>query len=67
MINAVGLTRSGFTDEEIATAKALHRLFYRDGLNTAQAIEKAQALPEASSRIVRNFVAFAQGTKRGLA
>jgi hypothetical protein len=28
---------------------------------------KAQALPEASSRVVQNFVAFAQGTKRGLA
>jgi UDP-N-acetylglucosamine acyltransferase len=67
MVNAVGLKRSGFTDDEITTAKALHRLFYRDGLNTAQAIEKAQALPEASSRVVQNFVTFAQGTKRGLA
>ena len=32
-----------------------------------KAIEKAQALPEASSRVVQNFVTFAQGTKRGLA
>lgn len=67
MINAVGLKRSGFTDEEIATAKLMHRLFYRDGLNTTQAIEKARALPEASSRVVKAFVDFAASTKRGLA
>ena len=67
MINAVGLKRSGFTDDEIATAKLMHRLFYRDGLNTTQAIEKARALPEASSRVVKAFVDFAASTKRGLA
>lgn len=67
MINAIGLKRSGFSDEEIATAKSLHRLFYRDGLNTTQAIEKARALPEASGRIVKSFVDFAAATKRGLA
>jgi UDP-N-acetylglucosamine acyltransferase len=67
MINAVGLKRSGFTDEEIATAKLMHRLFYRDGLNTSQAIEKARALPEASGRIVKSFADFAASTKRGLA
>ena len=67
MINAVGLKRSGFTDDEIATAKLMHRLFYRDGLNTTQAIEKARALPEASGRVAKAFVDFAASTKRGLA
>jgi UDP-N-acetylglucosamine acyltransferase len=67
MINAVGLKRSGFTDEEIAMAKLMHRLFYRDGLNTSQAIEKDRALPEASGRVAKAFVDFAASTKRGLA
>ncbi len=67
MINTVGLKRNGFTDAEINTAKALHQIFYRSQLNTTQAIEKAQALPEASSRVVQAFLAFAQSSKRGLA
>ena len=45
----------------------MHRLFYRNGLNTTQAIEKALDLPEANSRIVQSFVGFAQSTQRGLA
>ncbi len=67
MINAVGLKRSGFSDDEIATAKVMHRIFYRDGLNTTQAIEKARVLPEASGRVAKAFVDFAASTKRGLA
>jgi UDP-N-acetylglucosamine acyltransferase len=67
MINIVGLTRAGFTPDEIATAKTLHRLFYRDGLNASQALEKARGLPEASGRVAQAFVSFAAATKRGLA
>ena len=67
MINVVGLKRSGFTDEEVATAKTLHRIFYRDGLNTTQATDKARTLPEASGRIVKAFLEFAAASKRGLA
>ncbi|MEY3838187.1 MAG: hypothetical protein RL304_1169 [Verrucomicrobiota bacterium] len=71
MINVVGLTRAGFTPDftpdEVATAKTLHRLFYREGLNASQALEKARTLPEASGRIVQAFAGFAAATKRGLA
>jgi UDP-N-acetylglucosamine acyltransferase len=63
----VGITRAGFSTEEITAAKTMHRLFYREGLNSSQAIEKAQALIESQNRVVQNFVAFAQSTKRGLA
>jgi hypothetical protein len=45
----------------------MHRTFYRDGLNTTQALEKARSLPEASGRVVKAFVDFAASTKRGLA
>ena len=65
MVNVVGITRAGFSPEEIASAKNLFKLFYRDGLNTSQAIEKAQV--EKKNRITENFIAFAQATKRGLA
>ncbi|NBV39297.1 MAG: acyl-ACP--UDP-N-acetylglucosamine O-acyltransferase [Verrucomicrobia bacterium] len=67
MANVVGITRAGFSAEEITAAKTMHRLFYREGLNSSQAIEKAQALAESPNRVVQNFVAFAQSTKRGLA
>jgi UDP-N-acetylglucosamine acyltransferase len=65
MVNVVGITRAGFSPEEIASAKNLFKLFYRDGLNTSQAIEKAKA--DSQNRITKNFIAFAQATKRGLA
>ena len=65
MVNTVGITRAGFSPEEVAAAKNMYKLFYRDGLNTSQAIEKAKA--EGKNRIVDSFIAFAQATKRGLA
>ncbi len=65
MVNTVGITRAGFSPDEITAAKNMYKLFYRDGLNTSQAIEKAKA--EGKNRIVDSFIAFAQATKRGLA
>ena len=65
MVNTVGITRAGFSPEEVSAAKNMYKLFYRDGLNTSQAIEKAKA--EGKNRIVDSFIAFAQATKRGLA
>ena len=65
MVNTVGITRAGFSPEEVSAAKSMYKLFYRDGLNTSQAIEKAKA--EGKNRIVDSFIAFAQATKRGLA
>jgi UDP-N-acetylglucosamine acyltransferase len=65
MVNTVGITRAGFSPEEVTAAKNMYKLFYRDGLNTSQAIEKAKA--EGKNRIVDSFIAFAQATKRGLA
>jgi UDP-N-acetylglucosamine acyltransferase len=65
MVNTVGITRAGFSPDEISAAKNMYKLFYRDGLNTSQAIEKAKV--EGKNRIVDSFIAFAQATKRGLA
>ena len=67
MVNRVGLSRNGFSDAEIEDAKALHRLFYRDGLNATQALEKASALPLASGRVGKAWLGFARESKRGLA
>jgi UDP-N-acetylglucosamine acyltransferase len=65
MVNVVGITRAGFSPEEINSAKNMYKLFYRDGLNTSQAIEKAKG--DSQNRVTQNFIAFAQATKRGLA
>ena len=65
MVNTVGITRAGFSPEEVTAAKNMYKLFYRDGLNTSQAIEKAKA--EGKNRIVDSFITFAHATKRGLA
>ena len=67
MVNRVGLSRSGFSESEIEDAKALHRLFYRDGLNATQALEKASALPLASGRVGKAWLGFVSQSKRGLA
>jgi UDP-N-acetylglucosamine acyltransferase len=67
MVNRVGLSRNGFADAEIEDAKALHRLFYRDGLNATQALEKATALPLASGRVGKAWLGFVRESKRGLA
>ena len=67
LINKVGLARNGFTEPEIEEAKALHRLFYRDGLNATQALEKAAALPFAGGRVAKAWLGFVRASKRGLA
>lgn len=66
-VNKVGLARNGYAEAEIEEAKALHRLFYRDGLNATQALEKASALPLAAGRVGQAWLGFVRASKRGLA
>jgi len=67
MINKVGLLRNGFSEAEVEEAKALYRIFYRDGLNTTQARAQAAALPFASGRVGKAWLGFVSESKRGLA
>lgn len=65
MVNVVGISRAGFSPDEILAAKTIFKLFYREGLNNSQAIEKAKELPK--NKVIDTLLAFAQASKRGLA
>jgi UDP-N-acetylglucosamine acyltransferase len=64
-INAVGLRRAGFSQEDRDEIKAAFKLVYLSGLNIAQAIEKATTMNfGAPAREFLDFVANAK--KRGI-
>jgi UDP-N-acetylglucosamine acyltransferase len=64
-LNSVGLMRRGFSQDVRLELKRLHRLFYRSGLNTSQAVERAASelrnMPE-----VRCFLDFVKQSDRGI-
>ncbi|KPJ60559.1 MAG: UDP-N-acetylglucosamine acyltransferase [Latescibacteria bacterium DG_63] len=64
-LNSVGMMRRGFPQDVRLELKRLHRLFYRSGLNTSQAIERANSelrdIPE-----VRYFLDFVRESDRGI-
>ncbi len=64
-LNSVGLLRRGFPQDVRLELKRLHRIFYRSGLNTSQAIEKAgtelRDIPE-----VKCFLDFVTQSERGI-
>ncbi len=66
-INKVGLERAGLGSAEISLARRIFKLFYKDGLNRSQAIERLQAGPDAGHPMARAFVEFVQASERGLA
>ena len=63
--NIVGLRRNGFPPETIHAIKKVYDLFFRQGLNTKNAIERTLAevpqLPE-----VTEFLDFVRSSKRGI-
>ncbi|MDR1817738.1 MAG: acyl-ACP--UDP-N-acetylglucosamine O-acyltransferase [Puniceicoccales bacterium] len=67
-VNKVNLERNGFTPEQITRIGRAHRIFYRDGLNRTQALEKLKTTPDLmESPEVRNIVAFYETSERGVA
>lgn len=63
-INQVGLRRHGYTDERVRALRQAFKLLYRKGLNQTQALEAIKA--EAQTEDVQHFVAFAEGSQRGI-
>ena len=63
--NIVGLRRNGFSAETIHAIKKVYDIFFRQGLNTRNAIERTLAevpqLPE-----VVEFLDFVRSSKRGI-
>lgn len=66
-INKINLERHGFTPEQIARVKLIHRTLFREGLNRTQALEKLAAHPEAGSAEFQQIIAFAKNSERGMA
>ncbi len=64
--NKVGLERAGFTEEQMDHVKTLFRIFFREGLNRTQALERILATEIAGASEVAAFIAFAQASERGL-
>lgn len=64
--NKVGLERAGFTPEEVNLVRRVFKMFYKEGLNRRQAAEKLSAAASGDNRIVKTFLAFVEGSERGL-
>lgn len=65
-INRIGLERSGFTAGQIERVKQLYRIFYREGLNRSQALEKLAQHPQAEGPELARFIRFVQTSARGV-
>ena len=64
-INIVGLTRRGFTKEQIDAIQLVYRHIYLSNLNTTQALEKVLSeVPQSEER--DQIVAFIQSSVRGI-
>lgn len=66
-INKVGLERDGFAPEEIALARSVYKIIYREHLNRAQALERLREHASTDSRILQMVLNFASGSVRGWA
>ncbi|MFV1995094.1 MAG: acyl-ACP--UDP-N-acetylglucosamine O-acyltransferase [Verrucomicrobiales bacterium] len=64
-INAVGLKRRGVSAETLRKLKEAHRILYRKGYNSSQALEELAALSESCEEValLRQFV---QESERGI-
>ncbi|MDD3050543.1 MAG: acyl-ACP--UDP-N-acetylglucosamine O-acyltransferase [Candidatus Cloacimonetes bacterium] len=64
-LNSVGLQRRGFAEEIIRSVKQIYRIFYRSGLNTAQALAEADKLNDLNVE-QKMFIEFVRNSERGI-
>jgi UDP-N-acetylglucosamine acyltransferase len=64
--NKVGLERAGFSPEDLNLVRRVFKMFYKEGLNRRQAAEKLSAELPADHTLVVTFLAFVEGSERGL-
>jgi len=64
-INTVGLSRKGFTQEQIDAIKAMYKIFYRSNLNVSQAIDYAETLPTLTIE-QQEFLNFCKNSLKGI-
>lgn len=66
MPNKVGMVRAGFSPEDISAIRHVFKVFYKDGLNRRQAIEKLEHAGISETEIVLNYLSFLKTSERGL-
>lgn len=64
-LNTVGLSRKGFSDQQIAAIKKVYKIFYNSGLNTSQALQKVSKISELTDE-QKLFVTFIKNSERGI-
>ncbi|MEW6259402.1 MAG: acyl-ACP--UDP-N-acetylglucosamine O-acyltransferase [Thermodesulfobacteriota bacterium] len=64
-LNTVGLSRQGFSPEELARLKKAYRIVFRIGLTLKEAIERVKAEVEMTKEVAC-FVSFLQNSERGI-
>ena len=64
-LNTVGLSRKGFSYEQIAAIKKVYKIFYNSGLNTSQALQKVSEISELTDE-QKLFVDFIKNSERGI-
>lgn len=64
-LNALGLKRHGFQDEDLLNLKKAYRLLYRAGLNVSQALERI-ATDCRLTRDIEDLMAFIRRSERGI-
>ena len=63
-LNAVGLQRAGFSEEQLSRVKAAYKVLFRSGLPLAEAITQLEA--EAGHPEIGHLVAFLKASQRGI-
>ena len=64
-LNSIGLMRKGFSSQTIAAIKEIYNIFYRQSLNTSQAMEKALQIANPTPEQLI-FIQFVQNAQRGI-
>jgi UDP-N-acetylglucosamine acyltransferase len=64
-LNNVGLSRRGFSAEEIEKIKQIYKLFYNSNLNVTQALARADEMVDLDKN-QRYFVEFVRNSERGI-
>lgn len=64
-INTLGLTRRGFSKDQVETISEAYRILYQKGMNTTQALEAMEALLAPSPELAL-ITAFIRSSRRGI-
>jgi len=63
--NQVGLTRNGYTKEQVARIRKIFRIIYRSNLNMSQAVEEIRRSVEDCEE-KKIILAFIENSRRGI-